>query len=319
MPKKVLVVDSLTKIFHAGRRFFFFKSSAEPFTAVKNLSFELKEGEILGILGPNGAGKTTLIEMLLGALKPTSGSIKYFGKELKEHRSELLHSVTHASAYHRLPPSITIQENLEIIARLYGIKKAMRKERIDTLVKQFDIEAIRYKQTGKLSAGQITRVQLCKAFLPSPKVVLLDEPTASLDPDIAKETREFILREQKERMVSVIITSHNMQEVAHICDRALVMQKGVIIQEDTPKMLAKSVSLTEIVLRVTKNCDKLVSIIDGKYTYRLHDETVIIDLDEALIAPLLKTCALQDIEIAHIDIRKPSLEDFFLAISKRRD
>lgn len=318
MSSNVLVVDQLTKIFNAKKRLLFLKSHLEPFAAVKGISFALKEGEILGILGANGAGKTTLIEMLLGALTPTSGSIVYFGKELADSRSEILCKVTHASAYHKLPSALTIQENLEIIGGLYSMPKALLSHRIDVLLKQFDMAGFRHKRTGALSAGQMTRILLIKAFLPEPKIILLDEPTASLDPDIAKECREYLLMQQQEHRVSIILTSHNMKEVAQVCDRALVMKEGSIIQEDTPEMLAQSVSLTKVSLQLTNEVEKLVSYISGKYHFTLTDNLANIEMDETVIPSFLKQLHEMGIEYSRIDIDKPSLEDFFLQISTTR-
>lgn len=306
-----LQVKNLTKVFKGKKRFF--KTNEFPYTAINNLSFNLREGEILGILGPNGAGKTTLIEMLLGTLKPTSGSIEYFGLDFYKNSYKVLQSISHASAYNKLPTYLTIQENLEIFGSLYSMQKPLLKERIDLLLNRFGMEKLRNNAAGTLSAGQMTRVMLIKAFLPFPKIILLDEPTASLDPDISKEVRSFILSEQKERKVSIILTSHNMPEVAAVCDRALVLQKGVITKEDTPEMLAKSVALSDLTLHITTNATKAISYIEeNKWHYTFQEGDLTVELDEAFIPQLLKKLAEMGVDYNHIDIAKPTLEDYFL-------
>jgi ABC-type multidrug transport system ATPase subunit len=171
----VLVVTELTKVYRGK----------PPVTAVDRLSFSLGRGEILGLLGPNGAGKTTTIQMLLSALEPTSGRIAYFGESLKSARALILGQVGFASAYSRLPARLTVAENLDVFGRLYGLPAGQRKARIQELLSKFGVWDLRKRTTERLSSGQVTRVMLAKAFLARPRVVLLDEPTASLDPDIA--------------------------------------------------------------------------------------------------------------------------------------
>lgn len=312
----VLTVNQLTKIFFPSQPFSFFKPKLPSFTAVDNLSFELYAGEILGILGPNGAGKTTTIQMLLGALSPTKGSIHYFGKDLFRERSTILNEISHASAYTKLPGSLTIEENLQIFARLYGLSKERSMQQIEKLLQAFGISSLRKRFMNTLSAGQTTRVLLAKAFLFDPKVVLLDEPTASLDPDIAKETRRFILQQQQEHGVSIILTSHNMQEVAEVCDRVLVLQKGVIIEEDSPEKLARSVALTNVTLEIKEGFDRALALLNEKnWDYRLHLSSITVELEEDCIATLLSQLAKCGVNYTRIDIRKPSLEDYFLHIA----
>lgn len=316
----LLIVSQLTKIFQPkralGRQLF---RSKPPFVAVNHISFELRRGEILGLLGPNGAGKTTTIQMLLGTLIPTSGSIHYFGYNLATHRSAILQQVSHASAYTKLPGSLTIQENLEIYARLYGISSSVeRKERIGKLMESFGIASLKDQFVHGLSAGQLTRVMLVKAFLSHPKIVLLDEPTASLDPDIAKETRNFILQQQQEFGVSIILTSHNMQEVSEVCNRVLVLQNGQIIEEDSPENLAKKVSLSQLELTLPVCPDTLHHYLkQNQYAYTVKGHLLTIETEENHIAPLLRELAKLDVHYTHIEIRKPSLEDYFVYVSRK--
>lgn len=223
------------------------------FTAVDNISFELKEGEILGFLGPNGAGKTTTIQMLLGVLTPDSGSVHYFGKKFTDHREEILEQVNFSSTYTQLPWWLTVAENLTYLSYLYSIPN--RKERLAQLINTFKLEKLWRKRMRELSAGQTTRVNLAKAFLNFPKVLLLDEPTASLDPDIANYIREFLLSERKQHKISILLTSHNMAEVEQVCDRVIFINHGKIIADDTPAKLAKSInkeSLEEYFLHIAK-------------------------------------------------------------------
>lgn len=249
----ILSVQQLTKTFPRKRK------QDKPFTAVDNVSFSMAEGEIVGLLGPNGAGKSTTIAMLLGALTPTSGTITMFGKNFLTHRSECAQEITFASSYIKLPWRLTVYENLRVYSLLYGIKRADFVKRIEKLLKHFGVWEQRYKAMSELSAGQITRIMLAKAFMPYPKLALLDEPTASLDPDIAHEVRAFIQDQQKEYGTTILYTSHNMNEVTELCKRVLFLKAGKIIAEDSPENLAKSAavdSLEEYFLAMSRDTRK---------------------------------------------------------------
>src|SRR3972149_1303202 len=202
-----LVVHNLTKIFPPE------KKGGRPFTAVDDISFKLREGQILGLLGPNGAGKSTTISMLLGTLSPTFGSIRYFDKDFAKHKSESLQHVTFASTYIKMPWRLTVWENLKIYGTLYDVQGKVFDQRMERFLNFFGVWQQRHKTMNLLSAGQVTRIMLAKAFLPYPKIVLLDEPTASLDPDIAHQVREFVKLQRQEYGVSILYTSHNMEEV----------------------------------------------------------------------------------------------------------
>ena len=205
--------------------------------AVGELSFNVEEGTITGLLGPNGAGKTTTIQMILDLITPTSGSIKVFGLDMRHHRGEILGKVNFSSPYVALPTNLKVIENLKTFARLYGVKNL--DERINELVDFFDIRALLPKMTSSLSTGQLTRLNLTKSLLNNPKLLLLDEPTASLDPDIADRTRKLLLKIQKEKGVTILYTSHDMQEVEEICDRVIFIQKGKLKDDGTPDELIK--------------------------------------------------------------------------------
>lgn len=197
--------------------------------AVSDLSFHVERGEILGLLGANGAGKTTTIHMLLGLITPDSGSISIFGKSFEKHRTEVLGRMNFASAYQFLPYNLKVWENLYVFAEIYCVSKP--KEKIEEVLEMFELTHLRNSKTGMLSSGEQTRLNLCKALLNQPDLLLLDEPTASLDPDLADKVRKIILRCQRESGMTVINTSHNMIDVHEMCDRILFMQKGAIIAE----------------------------------------------------------------------------------------
>ncbi len=218
MALPVLEVHSLTKRFG-------------DFTAVNGISFALQPGEILGVLGPNGAGKTTTMHMLLGLITPTSGTISMFGMDLETHREAILQRVNFSSTYMSMPQSLTVEENLWVVARLYGLPDVQRK--IDDIVKKLEMGEFRHKVTRKLSSGQMTRLTLAKAFLTEPKILFLDEPTASLDPDIAHKIRALLKDEQQASGLSVLYTSHNMREMEEMSDRIIFLQKGNLVAEGT--------------------------------------------------------------------------------------
>lgn len=206
-------------------------------TAVDGISFGIEEGKITGLLGPNGAGKTTTILMLLDLITPTSGSITMFGKDMRHYREEILGKVNFSSPYVALPANMNVWENLATFARLYGVRDI--KKKIHELADFFEIRDMLPKVTATLSTGQMTRLNLTKALLNDPKLLLLDEPTASLDPDIADRTRTMLKRIQKERGVTMLYTSHNMAEIEELCERVIFINKGRIVDDGTCAELVK--------------------------------------------------------------------------------
>src|SRR3989344_3464204 len=222
--KAVLTVKNLKKTF--GKT-----------TAVNGISFSIHEGEIAGLLGPNGAGKTTTIQMILDIIEPTEGTITVFGKSMHKNREEVLQTINFSSPYVTMPYNLTVMENLKTFARLYGVSNIA--SRIKEVAAFFSIEDLLGKITSTLSTGQLTRLNLAKALLNEPKLLLLDEPTASLDPDIADKTRKLLKKIQKERGITILYTSHNMQEIKELCDRIIFMKKGNIIDDDTPDVIMK--------------------------------------------------------------------------------
>jgi ABC-2 type transport system ATP-binding protein len=206
-----------------------------PLQAVRGIRFEVCPGELVGLLGLNGAGKTTTISMILGVLEPTAGSIQIDGIDLRRHRSRALACTNFAAVYAPLPGNLTVYQNLRIFALLYGVQDFHT--RAELLLDAFDLRKFRNTKTGILSSGEQTRVGLAKALLNRPRILLLDEPTASIDPASARDIRHSIRSFARESQVGVLWTSHNMYEVEEVCDRVLFLSQGEIILEGDPKAL----------------------------------------------------------------------------------
>jgi ABC-2 type transport system ATP-binding protein len=222
--------------------------------AVNNLSFTVMPGQIFGLLGPNGAGKTTTIQLLLGLITPTSGHACLFGLDVRQHRRAVLQRVNFSSAYVSLPTNLTVWENLYVFARLYGIRKPQKK--IASLLALFDMTQVTTAVTGALSSGQLTRLHLCKAFINDPDILFLDEPTASLDPDIAVKVRATLRHMQRERRVTIVYTSHNMREIEHMCDEVLFMARGQAVTQGTPQEViarTRTASLEEVFITIARD------------------------------------------------------------------
>jgi len=203
--------------------------------AVDGISFEVGRDEIVGLLGPNGAGKTTTINMILGVVQPSSGTIRVEGVDLAAHRSQALERTNFAAVYSPLPGNLTVYQNLRIFGLIYGTEDLS--ERIEALLKQFDLGTFRDKKCGVLSSGEQTRVALAKAMLNHPHLLLLDEPTASLDPAVARDIRTRIRGYAAQGAGGVLWTSHNMHEVQDVCDRVLFLSHGRILLQGNPRTL----------------------------------------------------------------------------------
>ena len=221
--------------------------------AVKNISFKIHKNEIIGILGPNGCGKTTTIGMILGLLKPSKGKVLINGSEVEIKRVDLLNNLNFISPYIELPKKLTVRQNLEIYGRLYDVKNL--KTKIKYLVEKLRLSEIIDRVTGELSSGQKNRVSLAKSIINDPSVLLLDEPTASLDPETGDFVRSFLENYQREKKASILLASHNMTEVERLCSSVLMMKNGVIIDQDSPKELIKKhgrKNLEEVFLKLTR-------------------------------------------------------------------
>ncbi|HEY9685094.1 MAG TPA: ABC transporter ATP-binding protein [Oculatellaceae cyanobacterium] len=223
-------------------------------TAVHDVSFDVRKGEILGLLGANGAGKSTTLFMLLGLITPTSGSIRVFDRDLQTHRTEILKRMNFASAYQFLPYNLKVWENLHVFGEIYRVQND--KQRAAELLEMFELTHLRNKMTGSLSSGEQTRLNLCKALLTDPELLLLDEPTASLDPDLADKVRKILLEQQKQNGMTIINTSHNMADVHEMCDRIVFMRKGKVIAEGTTAQILDefaSNSLEEVFITIARS------------------------------------------------------------------
>ena len=212
--------------------------------AVTNINFKINENEIIGLLGPNGCGKTTTIGMILGLLKPTSGQILINGLNLEKNKISLLHNMNFISPYIELPKKLKVKQNLIVYGKLYNVKNL--KDQIDYLAEKLRLTELLNKVTGELSSGQKNRVSLAKALINDPTVLLLDEPTASLDPETGDFVRTFLEYYKKEKKISVLLASHNMEEVKRLCNSVLMMKNGVIIDKGTPADLITKYGRTNL-------------------------------------------------------------------------
>ena len=221
--------------------------------AVKEVSFKVNQNEIIGILGPNGCGKTTTIGMILGLLKPSKGKVLINGVEIENQRVDLLNQLNFISPYIELPKKLTVRQNLEVYGRLYDVNE--HKAKIDYLCEKLRLYEFIDKLTGELSSGQKNRVSLAKSIINNPKVLLLDEPTASLDPETGDFVRSFLEEYQQENKTSILLASHNMAEVERLCSSVLMMNKGSIIDEGRPEELIKKhgrKNMEEVFLKLTR-------------------------------------------------------------------
>ena len=228
------------------------------FTAVDEVSFSAEAGQILGMLGPNGAGKTTTIHMLLGLITPSAGEVRIFGKPMATDRQELLQRINFTAPYVFFPYRLTVIENLRVFARIYDVVRPER--RIAELLEVLNISSLRDKPISKLSSGENTRVGLAKALLNDPQLVFLDEPTAYLDPEIAAQVKTVLLDLRDRRGMTIVYTSHNMDEVEKMCDQIVFLHHGRVFASGTPIEITQAVlneqrnepALDEVFIRVAR-------------------------------------------------------------------
>ena len=221
--------------------------------AVKNINFKINKGKIIGLLGPNGCGKTTTMGMMLGLIKPSSGSIIINHKNIENNRTSLLEKMNFISPYIELPKKLTVEENLKVYGRLYGVKNL--KEKIYTLMEKLNLIELRLRKTGELSSGQKNRVSLAKALINDPEILLLDEPTASLDPDVSDYIRSFIEDFALNKGATILLASHNMNEVERLCHEVMMMKNGEIIDKGKSKELISKhgrKNLEEVFLKIAR-------------------------------------------------------------------
>jgi ABC-2 type transport system ATP-binding protein len=222
--------------------------------ALDDLTFHINAGEVVGLLGVNGAGKTTAMNLILGLTTPSSGGVRAFGMDFAKNRVAVLARCNFSSAYIALPSNLLVWQNLYVFAKVYNVPKPH--EKITELLDLLEIGHLRKHVTGHLSAGESTRVNLCKALLNDPELLMLDEPTASLDPDIADKVRKIIKRVQRERQMAVLYTSHNMKDVEEVCDRIVFIHKGKVISRGTPDEVVKQFdedSLENVFIKVARD------------------------------------------------------------------
>jgi ABC-2 type transport system ATP-binding protein len=216
MNKETIIVDGLTKQF-------------KNILAVNNISFKIGKGKIIGLLGPNGCGKSTTIGMMLGLIKPSSGTVIINGQNIEQNRTDLLEKMNFISPYVELPKKLTVEENLKVYGRLYGVKNL--KDKISDLMEKLNLLDFKSRKTGELSSGQKNRVSLAKALINDPEILFLDEPTASLDPDVGDYIRGFIEDYASNKGATILLASHNMNEVERLCYEVLMMKNGEIIDK----------------------------------------------------------------------------------------
>ena len=227
--------------------------------AVNNLNFKINQNEIVGLLGPNGCGKTTTIGMILGLLKPTSGQVLINGIDIEKNKISLLHKMNFISPYIELPKKLKVKQNLIVYGKLYNIKNL--NEQIEYLASRLRLNELLDKVTGELSSGQKNRVSLAKALINDPSVLLLDEPTASLDPETGDFVRTFLENYKKEKKLSVLLASHNMDEVKRLCGSVMMMKDGTIVDSGTPENLIKKYgrkNLEEVFLELVRNKNEFI-------------------------------------------------------------
>lgn len=301
--KQVLKVTKLRKSFGS-------------FAAVKGVSLSIGEGEILGLLGPNGAGKTTTIQTILGLTKPTSGQVEMLGMNMSTDRQKILARVGYVSTDVGLRGSINVWENLMTYAYLYGVKD--RRRQVETVLKNVEMLAMKHKGAGRLSAGQQTRVMLARALLCRPKLLFLDEPTASLDPEIVIKIHSLLKMIRGKYGVSMLLTSHNMAEVAKMCDRVVFLRQGRVVVADTPKGLARLVKGVKLELGFEGNESQVKSYLSSKrYNYQLRsDWQVMVKCEEEDIAGVMRGLSETGVRLVEVEVVKPSLEDVFLEIAR---
>ena len=305
----ILQVKNLTKKFGPP---------AKRFIAVNNISFEVKEGEVLGLLGPNGAGKTTTIDMLLGLTKPTTGEIKIFDLPFEENRERILKQMNFSAAYVNLPWRLKVWENLYTFGRLYEVENY--KEKIEILIKEFKLSDLRNNLTDSLSSGQLTRLYLCKAFVNNPRLLLLDEPTAFLDPDVSDLVRKYILNKVKTEKTSVLFTSHNMAEVTELCDRVIFLNEGKIIAEDTPAGLTRRIKFCRVRLFFDSNINKVELLLKNyQYVFSFAGKEILLNIEEEKVGQFLGRLSLAKLKYSQITIEKPTLEDYFLKVIRNKN
>ena len=286
------------------------------FKAIDGISFSVPRKKVIGLLGPNGAGKTTTIQILLGTTIHNGGIIKYFGKDFTKFKSYSLQRINFASAFNTLQGRISVWENLLVFAYLYELKNP--KKKIEELAQYFEITDLLPQRYWDLSTGQKTRVNIIKFLLNDPELILMDEPTASLDPDIADKTLSLIEQLRESRQLSILFTSHDMGEVTRICDEVIFLDHGKIVAQDTPLSLTKRIPTAKLKIVFDAEQDKVERYLkQERQNYEfLSKNVVLINTEEKLIPKIIFGLSNTNIWITDIEVKKPTLEDVFLQIAR---
>lgn len=304
MNQPVLVVDRLTKDYGGYR-------------AVDAISFSIERGQVLGLLGANGAGKSTTIQMLLGITTSTAGTISYFGQEFTpRHRQHCLQRINFTSAYNTLQGRISVLENLIVFAGLYNVRRPRRK--IDSLLEYFDIGRLANQRYYDLSAGERTRVNIAKALLNDPELILMDEPTASLDPDIADKTLSLIEELKRDRNLSILFTSHNMSEVERICEKVVFLERGKILRQGTPNSLTAELSDVDVVVQFGAERASVENVVfNTGWDYEFVGESRLrIRTSNSQTASVIAELHRAGLELSDVEVDKPTLERVFLDVAR---
>jgi ABC-2 type transport system ATP-binding protein len=282
--------------------------------ALDQLDLSIRSGEVVGLLGPNGAGKTTTVNLILGVLSPSSGRVLLFERELERHRSELLRRLNFASAYAGLPRNLTLRENLLIFADLYEVPEPER--RLKRVLGELELEALANRTVMQLSAGQRMRAVLAKAVLSEPELLLLDEPTASLDPDTADRVREYLAELARVRRVTLLWASHNMAEVERHCSRVVFLHRGRVVLDGPPRELARRSGQVLVRFKpVGPLPDGAAAALDGRLREDAEGWFEIAAEDESEAAGLVARIH-GSVGLVGLELRQPSLEDLFVRLAR---
>ncbi|MFB6213815.1 MAG: ABC transporter ATP-binding protein [Candidatus Nanohaloarchaea archaeon] len=308
----VIEVENLEKTYKKGGWKFW--NDPQETDALRGIDFEVEDGEIFGIVGPNGAGKTTLVNILSGLLYKDKGNVKIFDKESRRNREELANRMNVATAYSRLSGNLTVEENLRVFAKIYDVEDA--REKIDQVLELFEISELRGKKIYHLSAGQKTRANLAKSFINQPEILLLDEATAGLDPHIADVTREAIREINQEHRTTIIMTSHDMEDIDSLSDRMMFLHQGEILRVGTPRELKKNihVKVLEVTVdEVNKDFRGLVKHLEGE----LEGNTGKMKIEqEDHIIEILDSISEIDVTVIDIEARNPDLNEVFRKVAR---
>lgn len=286
--------------------------------ALKGISFNIKKGEIFGFLGPNGAGKSTTINILCGLISKDDGSVKLFGKDIRCDYEQIKQRMNVANSYTHLSGTLTLEQNLRVYGKIYNVAGVEKK--IDEMLKTFEISGLRKKEVSKLSSGENTRVCLAKCFINNPELMLLDEPTAGLDPDFADKIRDIIKDYQKTNRATILFTSHIMTDVDELCKRILFLSKGQVLRIDTSSKLKKLVKTQIVELILDRKKDRALVLIkkNGGHLVMHDTERIVFEIDQShyslhdVIHPLIK----EGFKIKDMHIRKPTLDQVFIKIAR---